>query len=46
MYLALLNIDRPEYYSLKVQVLKNIACFIDSEANKAIKEHEKSDVYF
>lgn len=42
MYLLLLNVERPEFFSLKIQVLKNIACFIDGEAIKAAKEHEKS----
>lgn len=42
MYLLLLNIKRTEFFNLKIQVLKNIAAFIDEEATRAAKSHEKS----
>uniref|UniRef100_A0A183CFS0 Nipped-B protein n=1 Tax=Globodera pallida TaxID=36090 RepID=A0A183CFS0_GLOPA len=42
MYMVLLNSDKRHYLQLKVQVLKNIACFLHVEEQKALRRAEQS----
>lgn len=41
MYLVLLSAERREYLTLKVQVLKNLLCFLNAEEQRAILNNEK-----
>lgn len=41
-YMVLLNSDKRHYLQLKVQVLKNIACFLHAEEQKALRRAEQA----